>query len=329
MSSREKLKKFLNCFNCDSKVLVVINADPDSIASAMAIKRLLWRKVKEVSITCFNIITRPDNLSMIEYTGADLIPMENIIKENYSSFVIVDSQPDHNENFRSFSYDAVIDHHPVSYQGSGFSDIRPEYGANSTIMTEYLKAGNIKPSSKLAAALMIGIKTDTANFTRQAGLKDIKAFHYLYQHADNNIVIKVERAALTAEDLDFLGQAIKFRKILNNRVFFHAGNISKPDELVMVADFFLTLVKVNWSIVSGIYDKKLIIVLRNDGLRKGAGVAAKEAFGLLGSAGGHKTMARAELELRLVRKEIGSIGKKRIGDWIISVIEKNAGRKID
>ena len=210
-----------------------------------------------------------------------------------------------------------------------YADIRPDYGACSTILTEYIKSKKIKPSSKLAAALMLGIKTDTSDFTRQASLKDIRAFQYLYRFADNNIVTKVERAALTQEDLDFLGNAIKHRKLMHNRVFFHAGNITKPDELVVVADFFLTLVMVNWSIISGIYEKKLIIIVRNDGLRKGAGNAVKEAFSMYGSAGGHKTMARAELDLTLIRKQIGAVNKKALGDWIISVIEKTAGKKIE
>ena len=236
-------------------MLVIINADPDSIASAMAVKRLLWRRVKEVVIAYFNKITRPDNLAMIEYTEPGIVGLDEIKKEDHNTFVIVDSQPDHHENFLKFNYDAIIDHHPLTDDNAKFVDIRPDFGACSTMMTQYLKAKKIQPSSKLAAALMIGIKTDTSNFTRQASLKDIRAFQYLYRFADNNIVIKVERAALSSEDLDFLGNAIKQRKIINNRVFFHAGKITKPDELVIVADFFLTLVKVNWSIVYKILDQ--------------------------------------------------------------------------
>lgn len=329
MSNQEKLKRFLSLFTGSSKVLVVINADPDAIASSMAIKRLLWRKVSEVCIAHFNKISRPDNLALIEYTEPGLIFLDEIKKEDFDTFVVVDSQPDHNERFAEFTYDAIIDHHPLTCDTATFVDIRSDYGACSTILTEYLKTKKIKPSSRLAAALMLGIKTDTSDFTRQANLKDIKAFQYLYQFADNNIVTKVERAALTQEDLDFLGMAIKQRKVFNNRVFFHAGNISKPDELVVVADFFLTLARINWSVISGVYGKKLIIIIRNDGLRKGAGNTAKEAFSIFGSAGGHKTMARAELDLKLVRKKIKAVNKKALGDWIIKVIEKTAGKKIE
>jgi nanoRNase/pAp phosphatase (c-di-AMP/oligoRNAs hydrolase) len=329
MNNKEQVEKFLNLFSGTSKVLIVINADPDAIGSAMAVKRLLWRKVNDVVITYFNKISRPDNLAMIEHTESEMIPLNDIEKEDFNTFVVVDSQPDHNERFLEFKYDAIIDHHPSTCPEADFVDIRSDYGACSTILTEYLKSQKIKPSPKLAAAMMLGIKTDTSDFTRQACIRDIKAFQYLYQFADNNIVTKVERALLTQEDLDFLGSAIKHRKILHNRVFFHAGNISKPDELVVVADFFLAIASVNWSVISGVYNKKLIIVIRNDGLRKGAGKTAKEAFARFGSAGGHKTMARAELDLKLIRKEIKTVNKKVIGGWIVSSIEKTAGKKIE
>lgn len=328
MSNREKLDRFLALFTGTSRVLVVINADPDAIASAMAVRRLLWRKVGEVTVAHFNPISRPDNLAMIEYTEPGMVHLDTVDKEDFDVFVTVDSQPDHNDVFSEFNFSAIIDHHPPTGCEAPFMDIRSDYGACSTIFTEYLKARKVKPSSRLAAALMLGIKTDTADFTRQACSKDIRAFQYLYQFADNNIVTKVERASLTQEDLDFLGRAIKNRQVIHNRMFFHAGRTTRPDKLVVVADFFLTLSQINWSIISGIVDDKLIIIIRNDGLRKGAGNTAREAFSCFGSAGGHKTMARAELDLKLVRKEIGSISKKAVGDWIIREIDRHAGKKI-
>jgi nanoRNase/pAp phosphatase (c-di-AMP/oligoRNAs hydrolase) len=328
MSIQEKIKQFSGLFNKGSKVLVVINADPDAIASAMAVKRILWRKVSEVVIAHFNLITRPDNLAMIEYTESGLVSLESIDKKAHDKFVLLDSQPDHHVSFSRFLFDVIIDHHPLSCNEAVYADIRPDYGACSTIMTEYLKILKIKPSAKLAAALMLGILTDTADFTRQTTFKDIRAFQHLYKFADMNIVTKVERALMTEMDLDFVGNAIKKRKIINNRAFFHAGIISKPDELVVVADFFLSITKVNWSVISGVMEKKLIIILRNDGLRKGAGNTAKEAFGKFGSAGGHKTMARAELELKLIRQEIKKVNQRALSEWIICQIEKTGGKKI-
>ena len=49
--------------------------------------------------------------------------------------------------------------------------------------------------------------------------------------------------------------------------------------------------------MAGLYEGKLVVIFRNDGLRKNAGRLASRAFGRLGSAGGHVASARAEVPL--------------------------------
>ncbi len=328
-SNRERAKQLQCLFSGATRVLIMINADPDAIASAMALKRILWRRVGEVVITYFNRITRPDNLAMIEFTDSGMVPLADIDLSAFDKFAVVDSQPAHSDSFSGIDFHAIVDHHPLTPNSAPFTDIRPEYGACSTMLTEYLRSLKIKPSAKLASALMLGIKTDTADFTRQASSRDIRAFQFLYQYADMNIVTKVERALMTETDLDFLGEAIRHRMVRDNRVFYHAGTMNKPDELVVAADFFLSIAGVNWSVVSGVVDKKLIVILRNDGLRKGAGKTAQEAFGKFGSAGGHKTMARAELNISLIRKEIKRVNRKALSEWVVERITQTAGKKIE
>lgn len=256
-SNTERLKRFNSRFSQNSNVLVVINADPDAIASALAVKRLLWRKVNRLEITYFNEISQLDNLAMIHLVEPKMTRLKDIDPAQFDRFVVVDSQPDHNEVFERFRYDAIIDHHPVTSDNAEYTDIRPDCGACSTIMVDYLKAARINPSSRLAAALLLGIKTDTADFTRQAGLKDVKAFQYLYKFAAINLVTKVERAVVTEKDLDFIAGAIKSRAVAKGRLFSHAGRVENCDEIVIAADFFLGVAGVNWSIVSGIYNKNL------------------------------------------------------------------------
>ncbi len=70
-----------------------------------------------------------------------------------------------------------------------------------------------------------------------------------------------------------------------------------PDILVILAEFFLRVIEITWSIVGGVYENRLIVIFRNDGIRKNAGNLAARAFGKLGSAGGHVSSARAEIPL--------------------------------
>ncbi len=326
MTNIQRLEKLLALFSKENNVLIVINADPDAMACAMAVKRLLWRKVTSVTITYFNEMTRPDNLTMIRVLDLEMIHINEVNEKAFDRFVVVDSQPDHHECFAMFPYDAIIDHHPLSCDSGKFNDIRPEYGACSSMMTEYLKSAGVKPSQKLATGLLMGIKTDTGGF-RQAAMEDVRAFQYLYQFANTCLMARIEQAEFKETDLEFIGYAIKQRKIINHRVYAHTGKIENPDQCVIVADFFMRIESANWSIISGIYEEKLVIIMRNDGLRRSAGNTVKDAFSHIGSAGGHRTMARVEIQMTELEKEVPE--DDMISQWIIDQVEKHAGVKFE
>jgi len=323
----EKLNKFYSHFSGDDNVLILINADPDAIASAMAVKRLLWHRVAGVTISRINVIKRPDNLAMIRLLGPNLVHIEEIDKNKYSRFVIVDSQPEHNEAFAGIKYDVVIDHHPDTNPDAGLLDIRPAYGATASIMTEYLRAARIKPSYKLATALYYAVKTDTSNFERKALVEDVRAFQFLFRHANIHIARKIEQAELSFDFLKYFKNALENMRKRKGRIFIHTGKVISPDVCVLLADFFIRISNINWSIVSGICDNLLVIIFRNDGLRKNAGRVAKESFGHLGSAGGHKSMARAEIPLSALKEHTDLKNDEMMLKWIISQIEKRAGKK--
>ena len=327
ISNTEKLRRFYDQFSNDDHVLILINADPDAIASAMAIKRLLWRRVANVTISNINVIKRPDNITLIRLLGVNLVQVKDIVKERFTRVVLVDSQPDHNEIFLSFQIDVIIDHHPETVVHASFLDIRSKYGATASIMTEYLRAANIKPSKKLAAGLFYAIKTDTDNFVRQTLIEDIRAFQFLYRHANLNIVNKVERSELRPDFLKYFEIALANKRIRKGRVFSLIGSVVNPDVCVLLADFFLKVSSVDWSIIAGLYDNKLVVIFRNDGLRKDAGKVAKESFGHLGSAGGHKSAARAEIPLEMLKNEVSYENDKKLLRWIISRVQKRAGKK--
>ncbi len=327
ISNTEKLRRFYDQFAHDDHVLIVINADPDAIASAMAVKRLLWRKVAGVTISNINVIKRPDNIAMIRLLGLSLVPVRDIVKESFTRFVMVDSQPDHSEVFSRFPMDVIIDHHPETVVHASFLDIRSKYGATASIMTEYLRAAKIKPSKKLATGLFYAIKTDTDNFVRQTLIEDVRAFQFLYRHANLNLVSKIERSELRLDFLKYFEIALANRRIRKGRAFSHIGPVINPDVCVLLADFFMKISSVDWSIVAGLYGNKLVLIIRNDGLRKDAGKVAKESFGEFGSAGGHKSMARAEIHLKTLKDKVNYENNQTLLKWIIHRVEKRAGKK--
>ena len=327
LTASERLRRFYDVFSGEDQVLVLINADPDAIAAAMAVKRLLWRKVAGITISNINVIKRPDNLAMVRILGVKLTHVDQIKKEQYTKFIIVDSQPNHHETFLKFNYHAVIDHHPDTQPSIPYSDIRPAYGATASMMTEYLRAAKIKPSTKLATALFYAIKTDTSNFERETLAEDLKAFQFLFQHANVHMTRKIEQSEITFDFLKYFKIALNDMKRRKGRIFVHLGSISNPDVCVLIADFFMRVSSIRWSIISGICTNKLVIVFRNDGIRKNAGKVAKESFGQIGSAGGHKSMARAEIPIADVQSQVDTTDNRKLINWVIKQIEKNAGKK--
>jgi nanoRNase/pAp phosphatase (c-di-AMP/oligoRNAs hydrolase) len=297
----EKLKRLLERVEPEDTVAILINADPDAMSSAMALQRLFWRRVKKTRVFRTNVIKRADNLAMIKLLNIKQQHIRRLNPARISKWVIVDSQPHHHEALSKFHFDIIIDHHPPSpASAAAFVDIREDYGATATMMTEYLRAAKITPSPRLATALFYGIKTDTDNFVRASIPNDIDAFRYLYPYTNIHIVKMIESSEMTRKTL------ASFRTALENLVFFkdkaciHMGKVNDPDILVILADFFLKLVESTWCIVSGVYGQKLIVIFRHAGFRLDAGKVAQKLFGQWGSAGGHKSAARAEIALEAI-----------------------------
>lgn len=320
-SALEKLRRLLGLFSREDRLLIVINADPDAIASAMALKRILWRQVSATVIAHVNKIARPDNLAMIRLLRVNLLQISKVKVNEFTRFAILDSQPSHHEGFEKINFDVIIDHHPDSEARAPFVDIRPEYGATCTIMSQYLRAAKIKPSVTLATGLFYGIKTDTSDFERKAIMEDVNAFQFLFRYANAQMVRRIEQAEITLDSLKYYRRALEDKRVRNHRIHVHLGPVTNPDVCVSIADFFMKIHDIAWSVVSGTCQGMLVIVVRNDGIRKDAGKLLTKAFGRLGQAGGHKSMARAEIPMENLK---GSVQEdtSALSRWIIRGMDK-------
>jgi nanoRNase/pAp phosphatase (c-di-AMP/oligoRNAs hydrolase) len=264
-------------------------------------------------------IRRLNNKTMVKLLRLPLSLITKVRKKEFTKFVLVDGQPSHNEVFGRFNFTAVIDHHPVAVQlpDIPFVDIRPEFGATSTIMAGYLRAACVKPSRTLATTLLYGIKTDTRNFERHTIPEDIEVFRDLFSHADRQVLSKVEISDLSIKDLRFFHKAFERKHVIKNRIFAHLDEVTTADILVEIAEFFLKVHDIFWSIVSGVFQDHLIIVIRNGGYQKDAGKVARKAFGSIGCAGGHEAMARAEIPMKKLADVLGHTGSSTSIDKFI------------
>lgn len=298
----ERLEGLKRLLKPAQRWLIVINADPDAMASAMALRLILERRAARADIAHINPIARPDNLAMINVLHIPMLRLTPELLKNYDKFAMVDSQPHHNPEFAGIDFDIVLDHHPPVPEHpvvASYMEIRPEYGAVSTLLTEYLYNLGIVPGRRLATALLYGIKTDTQSFERDFCGVDVKAFSYLSKLSNKLLLRKIVHAEFLKEWLDSFALAYANSRYLGREGFFAwLGDVDNPDILVVLADFFLRVHGIAWDAIAGCSNGKVVVIFRCDGLGgRDMGKRAAGWFGAFGSAGGHKMAARAEIPL--------------------------------
>src|SRR5438128_3200482 len=104
---------------------------------------------------------------------------------------------------------------------------------------------------------------------------------------------RIERPESTRASLDALSVALKNRRVIDKVAFVHLGRVERDDLIPQMADFSLSFEGIEWAFVSGVYESNYIISIRNVGYVRAAGRVLKEAFGHIGAAGGHASMAKA------------------------------------
>jgi nanoRNase/pAp phosphatase (c-di-AMP/oligoRNAs hydrolase) len=293
-----KLLSQLETLSHNQTWLVMINADPDAMASAGTLSRIMSKRVARVDIARINEISRPDNLAMLRYTRIRIPLYTQAMLYNYTHFAMVDSQPSHSPEFANMNFSMVIDHHPVVTEAAKdmFLEVLPDYGATSTIMTEYLYNLGIRPGRLLATALQFGIKTDTMNFQRHASDVDLRAYQYLAKFSDPALLSRIIRSEFHLDWLQYFARATTNMHKAGTGFYIYIGKVESPDILVVLADFFTRVYEIRWVAVGGFYGTKAVLIFRSDGSQD-MGRLAKLNFNDLGSGGGHKTMARAEFEM--------------------------------
>ena len=310
-TTRARVDRIRERFEDAERVLILMqdDPDPDAIASALALKVLLGRTRTSAPLCTFGTITRPENLAMCKILEIEVAEIDARALDQFDRVAMVDVQPTFLEEPIG-EVDLVIDHHPVERPFKArMKDVRPNYGATSTILVEYLRAADVKISQRLATALLYGIKSDTLGLERGGTKADLDAFAYLYLLANHNALRRIERPDLSEAALDVLAQGLARRRILQGVYFSHLGRVAVVDLVPQFADFGLQAEGVEWSVVSGVVGSEVHISIRNVGYVRSAGEVAHEAFGDLGSAGGHRTMAKAVIPLdRLGETENGAKG---------------------
>ncbi len=98
------------------------------------------------------------------------------------------------------------------------------------------------------------------------------------------------------------------------------GEPPRDDFIPYVADFYLQLEDVQWTVVSGVVNDQMVVSVRNLGYSRNAGDFVRRWFNDIGSAGGHRTMAKAVVPLEAFQTKFGVHEGNRINQRMLDLV---------
>jgi nanoRNase/pAp phosphatase (c-di-AMP/oligoRNAs hydrolase) len=319
--TKARVQQYQRYFSDADRVLILMHndPDPDAMASGLALRNLLRRTKATAILGAFQGVTRPENLRMANLLDIQVERVTQASIGESDRIALVDVQPSYFGE-QLTRVDLVVDHHPQQASSSAvFKDIRVTYGSTSTILTEHLRAIDANISERTATALLYAIKSDTLFFNRQANRVDLEAFSYLYPLADATMIRKMEGAEVTLERLEYVDKALNAGRMAEQVYCSFLGSAPREDLVPYVADFFLQLEDVKWTMIAGLVNETLVVSVRNLGYSRNAGEFVRKWFADIGNAGGHRAMAKAVMPFPAFREKYGDLDGPEISEKILEL----------
>lgn len=243
--------------------------DPDNIASSLALEWLALSYNISTKIVYFDDISHYENRALVKKLDLDLEQVStDYDTSSFDYYAINDSQ--HIELPISLSPTCellvFVDHHKSLGTVNGhFVDIRETAGSTSAIYTEYLQrvgsrfSGGSSQESKVATALMHGIRTDTDNYVNASPL-DYKASQFLSPIMDRDLLTLISRQAISAKTMDLTQVALQHKDIKETYLFSGVGFVRDEDRdgIGQCADYLLHREGIETVIVYGVVANNFI-----------------------------------------------------------------------
>ncbi len=302
--TRLKLYRLADLFRGRKNLLIVMqdNPDPDSIAAAMAVRRLA-HGLGEIPCTIAHggTVGRAENRALVAYLNPNLRALSEIDLKKFDLIAMVDTQPGTGNN--SLPPDQlphiVFDHHRLRKltRSCEFTDIRSHYGATATILLEYLNEIGIVPDMPLATALLYAIRSDTQDLGREAIAADIRAFDQLYPLANKRMLSEIQKGSVPRSYFQMLSNALRKARYYEFATVTDLGPIDNPDMIAEVADLLLREENTWWTLCTGRAQGKLLLSIRTCLENKDAARIARRLVARRGTGGGHLTYAGGQIPL--------------------------------
>ncbi|MGB7158782.1 MAG: DHH family phosphoesterase [Tepidisphaeraceae bacterium] len=284
------------------------HADPDALASTLALCTLLTTKLPNAKVTASTKgrIGGGINEIFTQLSSLKLVPWEeagsDVALKSYDAIVLLDTQP----NFANSPLPAdvpptaVIDHHR-SRAGRrpkcAFCDIRSDVGATGSIIFSYFMELEQPISRDLGATLLYAIESDLAGAAGQPGELDNIALSSLTLIADTRKLYKMRYVNLPQSAYASTATGLHNAMVYDNALLSHLDEIDSPEKPAVMADYLLRFEKAEWALVTAEFNGALVMSLRTNGTKLSAADLIKRILRNIGEGGGHRTKAGGGIKL--------------------------------
>jgi len=329
---KDKLDRLVQYARSHKRALILThdNPDPDSIAAGVALAHLLEKLAGVEAVVAYGgIVGRAENRALLRVLKLPVVPLARVVFDDYDLICMVDTQPEqgnHSLPARHFP-DVVIDHHPERPDShlAPIADVGGPIGATSTLVAEYFRASGLDVPPEVATALFYGIKADTRDLGRQTTQQDVDAYLWLFPKVDKDALSQIEHPKLPEDFFRLYHLAIEKALVFADEIVIcDLAEVYTPDMVAQVAEQFMYLEGMRWSLAFGEYEDAVYFSLRTGDRRMNAGRLIRDVIEAKGgSAGGHGTMAGARLPLR----GLSVAARKRLREEVVKAFLEAFGTK--
>ena len=284
------------------------HADPDALASTLALCTLLTAKLPgaKVTSTAKGRIGGGINEIFAQLTNLKLAPWSEAgtpaALKQYDAIVLVDTQPSFaNSPLPSdVPPTAVIDHHrgrAGRRPKCAFCDIRHDVGATASIIFSYFMELEQPISRDLGATLLYAIESDLAGAAGQPGDLDNVALSSLTLIADTRKLYKMRYVNLPQSSYVSMATGLQNAVVYDHAVVSHLDEIDSPEKPAITADWLLRFEKTEWALVTAVFNGALVMSLRTNSAKLSAADLIKRLVRNIGEGGGHRTKAGGGIKL--------------------------------
>lgn len=237
--------------------------DPDNIATSLALSYMGQAFDIQSTIVHFDQISHHENRALVKKLDLDIEEYSDQFDySGYDYYAINDSQ---NTDLpiklpETCELLVFVDHHKKLGTVRGhFIDVRESAGSTSGIYGEYLRepvfnfTGDSSEESKIATALMHGVRSDTDNFVNATPI-DYKASEFLSRYVDKDLLSLISRQSIPAKTMDLTQIALQRKDIRGTFMFSGVGYVREEDRdgIGQCADYLLNREGIDTVVVYGV-----------------------------------------------------------------------------